>query len=364
MARTRETTGRPWSFQLRETELLALAVVAVLLPGDACSQSYELGRSGDLVISERLRILAHGQALAEGSSPMARTLSLKADMIAQGFYHRGGFEWVMAEASLSPTLGWSPNLNGGMARSRIALGGGWLEIDPVYVARSGATAGLLFESEARLAWGAGRYLQVEADGAISHALHGGYERRDRRLLLCSRNHLRSWSFLDLCVNQSESVRSLSHYEQRETMFQFARLFTAPNSYHEIRLDLTERRQPEYRQPRTGLELHSVWPGLATRLGTGFGRAVEGRTAERLDVFADLRWRMAGAVTGLSLWQSRASGGQVFGIAQRDVSTGVALFRQITPALDISVQYVRTQSSVDLFDNRQIALDLSWRFRIR
>ncbi|WP_420024551.1 lipocalin (plasmid) [Cereibacter azotoformans] len=343
---------------------LAVTVAVVVLPDGARSQSYELGRSGDLVVSERLRILAHGRALAEGASPMARTLSLKADMLVQGFYHEGGIDWVTAEASLSPTLGWSPNLNGGLAGSRIALGGGWLEIDPTYVARSGATAGLLFESEARLAWGLGRFLQAEADGAISRAWQSGYERRDRRLQLCSRNHLRGWSFLDLCLRQSESDRSLSQYEQRETSLQFARLLAVPNSYHEIRLDLTQRRQPEYRQPRAGLELHSVWSGLATRFGIGLGQAVEGRTAERVDAFADLRWRMAGAVTGLSLWQSRASGGQVFGLAQSDVSTGVALFRQITPALDLSVQYVRTRSSVDLFDNRQVGLDLSWRLPIR
>ncbi|SNT42213.1 hypothetical protein SAMN05421763_11719 [[Luteovulum] sphaeroides subsp. megalophilum] len=361
MSRTR---GPARPLRLRGRGLLALAVVATLPPSGACSQSYDLGRSGDLVVSERLRILAHGRALADGASPIARTLSLKADMIAQGFYHESGIGWVRTEASLSPTLGWSPNLNGGLARSRIALGGGWLEIDPAYVARSGATAGLLFESEARLAWGSGRFLQIEADGTISRARQSGDERRDRWLQLCGRNHLLGWSFLDLCLTQRESDRSLSQYEQREATLQFARLFTAPNSYHEIRLDLTERRQPEYRQPRAGLEWHSVWSGLATRFGIGVGQAVEGRTVERLDVFADLRWRMAGAVTGLALWQSRASGGQVFGIAQSDVSTGVALFRQITPVLDVSVQYVRTRSSVDLFDNQQVGLDLSWRFRIR
>ncbi|MCE6949665.1 lipocalin [Cereibacter sphaeroides] len=350
--------------RLRGLVPAAFAVLALLLPAPVRGQSYELGRSGDLVVSERLRILAQGRALADGASPMARTLSLKADMIAQGFYHEGGLERVMAEASLSPTLGWSPNLNGGVANSRIGFAGGWLEIDPAYVAKPGATAGLLFESEVRLSWGTGRFLQAELDGAVARARESGYERRDRRLLLCSRNHLQGWSFLDLCLRQSESDRSLSRQEQRETSIQFAHLLTAENSYHEIRLELGDRRQPDYSQPRAGLELHSVWSGLATRIGLGLGPAVEGRTVERCDIFADLRWRLAGAVTGLSLWRSHASGGEVFGIAQTDVSTGLALFRQITPQLDLSVQYVRTRSTVDLFDSRQLGLDVSWRFHLR
>ncbi|PTR13873.1 lipocalin (plasmid) [Cereibacter azotoformans] len=349
----------PWGW------LGAWILVLMLGVAEARAQSYELGRSGDLVVSERLRILAHGRALADGASPMARIRSLKADMTAQGFYHEGpGLAWVLAEASLRPTLGWSPNLNGGVSRRRIEFGGGWLEIDPAYVARAGATAGLRFESEARLAWGTGRFLQAELDGAISRARESGYERRDRRFLLCSGNHVTGWTFLDLCLRQTESDRSLSQSEQRDGSVAVSRLFAAPGSYHEIRMELGERRRPGMGQPRVGLEWHSVWSGAATRFGLDLGRPVRDQTVERLEAFAELRWRMGGAVTGLSLWGSHASGGQVFGIGQRDRTLGLALFRQITPRLDLSVQYVQTDSTVDLFDSRQVGLDLSWRLRLR
>lgn len=343
----------------------ALAALLAALPAAVAAQSYELGRSGDLVVSERLRIFAQGRAFAAEASPWSRTLALKSDLIAQGFFHEGPApDWTLTEVTARPTLGWSPNLNGGVGQRRIDFAGGWLEVDPAYVAKSGPTMGIAVEGEARLAWGLGRFLEAEADGAISRARESGYERRDQSLGLCSRNHLAGWSFLDLCLRRTKSSRSLSDSEQRESSVQLAQLFAVPGSYHEVRLELGERRRPEFDQPYAGLELHSVWSGLATRVGLALGRPVPGRSVERVSAFTEARWRMGGAATGIALWHSEASGGQLFGIAQEDRSTGIALFRQLTPRLDATVRYERTDSTVALFRSNQIGLDLTWQIDLR
>lgn len=130
----------------------ALAALVAALPAAVLAQSYELGRSGDLVVSERLRIFAQGRAFAAEASPWSRTLALKSDLIAQGFFHEGPApDWILTEVTARPTLGWSPNLNGGVGQRRIDFAGGWLEVDPAYVAKAGPTVGIAVEGEARLA---------------------------------------------------------------------------------------------------------------------------------------------------------------------------------------------------------------------
>lgn len=129
MTRTR---GPARPLRLRGRGLLALAVAATLPPSGACSQSYDLGRSGDLVVSERLRILAHGRALADGASPIARTLSLKADMIAQGFYHESGIGWVRTEhRSVRRWAGRRTSTAGWPARASRSVGAGSRSIPPM-----------------------------------------------------------------------------------------------------------------------------------------------------------------------------------------------------------------------------------------
>jgi hypothetical protein len=346
----------------------ALAVAALALAGPVHAQPVDpawdaaralaLGRTGALVPSERLRMLAFGRALGAGVGGPAETAALRADLVRQGFYHRGPPAVIGAQAAIRPLALADANLNGGIAEAALILPGG-LVLVPVPGARAvgGLAFGAAAEGALRIAWSPGRFLDLRGGLFAAHAPGPALTLGGAQAEVCARNHLAGWTFADLCWRSERSFRRLSDSRAEAAEASIAHLWSGRTAHHEATLAAGWRAIDGAGQPTLRAELVSAWPGLATRAGVTLAGEAPGRVAERLRGFVELRGRAGGGVAGIALWASRSEGA-FLGSIRRDDSFGATVFGTLPGGLVVTAGVAQTESSAARLDGPRLIFSVT------
>ncbi|MFD1913068.1 hypothetical protein [Halodurantibacterium flavum] len=339
-----------------------LFALATGVPAQA--RSFELGQSALLTSSERMRIFAIGRAMQDGAAFRVQTELLRADLVRQGFYHEGGPpEIVDRRFSIQPQAGYDPNVNGGLHVWRLYLGDWVLEADEASRAQPGWTLGATASASGRMAWAQGRFVSAEisAGGAWAPELDIG--RSFLRVEACSRNQVTGWTFLDLCAEAIRSDRRLGRSETSQVGAELGHLFAAPGpnpgSYHEIRGGLGRRFLSERDQTIATAGWTALWDGFATDLALTLGEPLGETFAMRHRLNGEIRWRMLGRSSALSLWHEGARGGMFLGQMREDQSYGITLAQTVTPQMSISLGAMRNASTIDFYSYSQILFSVNF-----
>ncbi|WP_299505107.1 hypothetical protein [Cypionkella sp.] len=334
--------------------------LCLVIGGAAQGDVLDRARIASIAGSERLRTFAYGKLLETGDAPQDVVTLMRQTLTSQGFYYEFGQSRVIAtEAWLEPVLSYDGNINGGVLQDSFSYGGFIFEADPNFRAKGGVVMGLSGGGVARLAWANGRYvegrLRAEAVWSPEHQIG----RSNSEFALCSRNHVQGWSFVDVCQTVSAVKRELGTSESQETALAVTQLFQTEAAYHEVTAELSETHYDIGDQPTITLSWASIWDKAATKFSLGTAAPIEGETALRMRVAADVQWLWEGHATGLGLWYQKADGGAFLGTPHADKAMGISLSYQFRPGLSAQISYMTNQSSVDFFDYAQTSVNVGF-----
>jgi hypothetical protein len=209
----------------------------------------------------------------------------------------------------------------------------------------------------RLAWSSGRYveLQLRAESVWSPEYNIG--RSTAALSVCSRNHLKAWTFLDLCHTATGSDRALGSSISRETALSATQLFQMGAGYHEMTAEVAKLQDAAGSQAAVTLSWGAIWDRAATKLSLTKAAPKAGETALNSRIAADAQWLVRGHAVGVGLWHQRFTGGAFLGTARSDAATGISLSYQPRPGLTVQLGYMENSSNIDFFDVSQSSLQL-------
>ncbi|MBT9385018.1 hypothetical protein KM176_14195 [Pseudooceanicola sp. CBS1P-1] len=324
--------------------------------------SEQLRETAQLVVSERLRTYALAHGLASGGPDLGTALDLKTLLERQGFYLEGkGFHRIDAAQALYPTLSYVPNFNGGAPQDKLTLAGLTFTLREDLRARDAWAAGLGYDGLVRFGWSEGRYIEMRGQVAGMRALSEDMTQRRGRVSVCSRNHVAGWTFVDGCLVHAENHRVLSDVTQDLVELSASHLFERGQTRHELGAALLRAWQEDRRRDMVELTLDSVWRRDATRLTFDVTTPAEDEDGLALGLSGDIRWRIAGRVAGVGLSVSRSARTWFLGQERIDRGIGVSGLLQISRDLSMTVALSRIDSSVDFFDDRQLAVNFSYQF---
>jgi len=278
--------------------------------------------------------------------------------VAQAFYHDARRPAVIStSARLTPVLAWDANINGGFLHDRFDHFGLIFEVDPSRRALAGLVAGARFSTELRLAYGLGRYLEVQANGEAAWSPRHKTGRANVGLSVCSRNHLAGWTFGDLCASTQTSRRALSSNRSAVVSGTLTHLFTAGPAYHQISFGLARHQQQEGQQNAATLGWGAVWNRLTTDLSLTLSPGIADEHALRRRIDAQASWIWGQRAYSLSLWQIDAHGGRLLGVDRRDRLRGLGLSSRLHRNIMVELTHQQTTSTHALFDERRTGVGM-------
>lgn len=337
---------------------LFLSLLGFALPvmghADALARASLAGLSG----SERLRQFSIGQALLQHRDDPRIVRAMQASLQQSGFYFSGSRPSVLSRSvQIDPVLAYDANINGGFLNDRFDIFGLTFDVDPTRRARPGVVGGARASGQMRLAYAEGRYLDLRGSIEAVYSPRHRIGRGQAGFEACARNHLQGWTFADLCVTAARSLRRLSTSTTGGVSLSFARLHAASASEHEFTTGVTRSFLGGSAQNSVSVGWNAVWNRAVTRLELTLAAPIAGETAMRQRIHGSVGWQWQGRAVRMGVWHQRADGGMLLGIARTDRVSGISLSAQARPNLTVEVMHQVTQSSVSLFDENRIGVNL-------
>lgn len=336
--------------RLTLTLLLALFLLAAQAMA-AETRSPNLWTSALLSGSQRLGLYTLAQEAPAGSRPYALRLAREL-----GFAQRGlGLTHLDHGVSLTPTLEFDPNINGGMPGETIMLGPYEFSIDEEWRSRSGYLGGL--SASARTSWSYAPKSTLHAGAVLSyqHDLKSDLEVRRGSLLLCQKQHIHRWTWMDACLQSFRTERDLSTSEGTTASFGLGHVFSSPLGTHDVGVTFKQLWDAEYEKKSVYLRATSAVAGLgALTFGLDVGEAVDLQTTQLHSITVALTRPIFGRRTSIVYNQSFSAGGRVFGMEREDRARSLTLSRPLNEWFGISLSWKRVDSTIDNYDE-----DIFW-----
>lgn len=264
---------------------------------------------------------------------------------------------IGTHVSLTPTLSWDGNINGGFLNDRFEHFGLVFELDPAHRARAGLVAGANLAAETRLAYGQGRFLELQGRGEAVWSPRHEIGRANAALSLCSRNHVTGWTFADFCASSQGGWRALSSSRSSVVTGTLAQLFTLGPGHHQLSAAIARHWQPEGRQEAFTLGWGAVWSHMATDVSLTWSDGIRDEHALRRRVGAQVSWIWRGRPLSLSLWQITADGGRLLGVDRKDRLTGASLSIRLDRRLTVDISHQQTRFTHTLFRENRTGLGI-------
>lgn len=315
-------------------------------------------RLSEAAAAERLRLRIHAQALAAGALPPRGLARMRADMVRQGHYFDGGPPALVArDAVVAPMLAWDGNINGGVLQDRFVFNGLIFEAAPGVRAKAGLVAGGSVAGITRHAWQTGRLIELRGAAELGWSPEHRIGRADAMVSACSQNHLRGWTFLDLCGTAARYWRELDQGTAYQRSAGIVQVLAADRSAHQLELRASRLSGSGQDQTRLSLSADSVWSRLASRAELTVGQPREGATLldHRLD--GGVTWLMGERPVSLDLHTQILQGGAFLGVPRRDRVSGISLSTRLRPGASIRVGVIDSRSTAGIANYRQVTLDL-------
>lgn len=341
-----------------KSALLAMCLSATLAALPTWADPADLERNAFLGQSERLRLRALGSALEAGRLGARETAFMRRDLLAQGYgVTPGRPEITLKRLSFAPIFGWDGNINGGVLQDRLSIGGIVLEADPAFRAKAGLVFGGSVGATVRLAWNEGRVIELSAGTELAWSPRHEIGRADAMISLCSRNHLRDWTFLDLCALGTRSWRDLDTGNAHRLSLGLSKVFAAAGGVQEAGLRYDSVSTTGGMQDRVHLSLERIGTAGVTDLGLTLGMPVDGATVLRQRLDVGFSWIALDRDWRADLWYQRADGGVFLGVAREDRSQGLGLSVAIRPGVTARLGLMSSRSTAAIADYEQISLDI-------
>lgn len=349
--------------RFRDGTRAALAVLLIALAAPLHADPAARARMAGLAPSERLQAFALAQGLRHNIAAPGLGSALRRALTGLAFYHDGPRPAVVSRSlRVTPVLAWDANINGGYINDRFTLGGLVFAIDPASQARSGLVAGAEAGGTLRLAHGNGRYLELQAGAEALWSPRHEIGRAAAGASACLRNHVRGWTFADLCASASRSWRALSNSSAASAGTRITTLFAGGPALHELSAQLSRLHQPEGGQNALTLGWGAVWNRAASEVSVTRLSSIEGLTVPRHRASVAITWLVAGRPMAARLAWQEAGGGMLLGSAREDTTTTASLTVHTRGDTSLELVHQVNRSTHDLFSDRRTGLTIRTRLR--
>jgi len=312
----------------------------------------------DLAGSERLGLLAYGEALSTGQMPRPGLARMRQEMTRQGYYFAGGPpSRVAGNIQVGPLLAWEGNINGGVLQDRFAIGGLIFQADPEFRAKSGLIAGISAGGLLRYAWAEGRLVEMRGAAELGWSPEHEISRTDLMLSICSRNHLAGWNFLDLCAIRRYHGRELGNASTDQASAEISRIVSAPNSIHEVSLRYAWESTADKNERQVGVSIESIWDRAVTEIAVAIGDPFSdaGFLRDRID--ASVAWFAHDRSWSLDVWMQRSEGDMFLGVPRKDRLRGIGIATDLRPGTSLRLGYLDSSSTAGIANYDYVTLDL-------
>lgn len=298
---------------------------------------------------ERLSVFAALKSV-EGrivSPQMAQQIDALAHSV--GF---GGSTETVKDFALHPTLTYDANMNGGNPPSPLVVGGLTFYGDPDEYAQAGILVGLSATQSARFFVSHGRFIDISTRAGISFNPTHDLQVVDSDVSLCSVNHLRDWWYLDLCADQTRSIKDLQTNAQSTQSVALSRYVeTNSGDYAQIGLTATRLNTGSFAQDRLQFSLERLTGDRTfSSIEVSLGQPVTGQLAQRYAMSAQQSLNVANRPVQLAASVQRREGGLVLGEDRDDTQISLSLSTPIWQGVTASLGYSANDSSIDHFDS--------------
>lgn len=260
----------------------------------------------------------------------------------------------------APTLTYDGNANGGNQSERLDIGSAVLRFQPESLAQGALLAGVELSATTRLHYGRGRYLDLSAGAGRSFAVGKGFAQTDRRLAVCSRNHVAGWSFVDLCANRSWKDKALSQSDESRVEMGFVQLLSLSDRPAEFRLKAFRQDSSGAWNNGFGIAMLSVATNnFAAELSLESELPSTTQPYESYSVAAAFHTKLRTRPVSIRLTQSEIANARVLGLRHDDTRRTLLIMTPIRTDISISVSYSRTDSQTEFFNSEQFGLNLNF-----
>ncbi|WP_449043679.1 hypothetical protein [Paracoccus versutus] len=292
----------------------------------------------------------------------------RAPLLARLLHHEGMLRDARPQPVLlsrhltaRPLLRWDDNINGGIPGESLTVGGIDLTVSPESRARGGLVLGLAASAGARYRLAPGRVLRLAGQATAVYSPRHDLSRQDLGLGACLAQHLGEWRFVDLCGGYAFGRTDLSESHLAWTGLRGTRLFEAAGALHEMSLGLRQTWRKDYRQAFADLSLGSAVSGIgAVGLQLSAGERVAGHNAIRYRAGLSLTRPVGNRPVTLGIGWQREEGSAVFGTPRRDDVRTLGIEVALTPKFTLLLAGQRRSSTVPMYDENRVMLDVRWR----
>ena len=277
----------------------------------------------------------------------------------EGYF--GGLSSPSVTTNILPTLSYSSNINGGNPDRNLIVGGLEFEGDPSLVAREGIVVGADFSSAYRATYREGQYLNANLSAGVSispeHSI--GYTRLN--WAACSRNKIRSVSYLDICAKASNLNRKLSIDQTESISLSLGHLSYRSNfGFNDLGYGFQRTFFSGYEQNQAFVSLDTIhekqWhSSLRMRLG----ESVMDKLVLNYGLDASATKIIEGRHITISLSREISDGGKLLGVDRSDETTRLQVSVPIAKSLYAKVGYAKTDSTIDYFDTSEPSISLTY-----
>lgn len=337
------------------------ALAACLLPClalPAWAQQPDRTEAALLSGSPRLAAFALMRDRPAGQAPLLARLLHQEGMLRDG---RPAPALLSRHLTARPLLRWDDNINGGIPGETLTVGGIDLTVSPESRARGGLVLGLAASGNARYRLAPGRMLRLASQATAVYSPRHDLSRQDLGLGACVAQHLGEWRFVDLCGGYAFGRTDLSNSHLAWTGLRGSGLFEMAGGLHELSLGLRQTWRKDYRQAFADLSLDSALSGIgAVGLRLSAGERVDGHNAIRYRAGLSLTRPIRKRPVTFGIGWQREEGSTLFGTPRRDDIRTLGIEFGLTPKLTLLLAGQHRSSTVPMYDENRIMLDMRWR----
>lgn len=333
-------------------------VIALLLPLLALTLSVDPSKAEAENVIASLRYGSDRLGLFSASEYFKRTGDQSALPLIDARMERLGFPGLTGEKRairvhtkwyLLPVLEYDPNINGGTTDKPFTLGGLVFYPDPSIVAVAGWAAGAAAGAEVRYVYGEGRYLSIAPRAKATRLLGDDFSKLSYGVDVCSNNHLRKWTFLDVCAGVEGQRVELGSGTRKQASVGVTQLVSSRFADHEIRATLRNTWYSNYDQSSAELRVMSAFgENYLNTLEVQVGEHVDGHLHMDYALSLSNRFTAFGRKAGVWASISSYSGGSFFGTDREDDYYQVGGEIEIVKDLSVGLNLSRARSTVDAF----------------
>ena len=343
---------------------ISMIISTAVVNSVAAQENLPLLRSSVSSGSERLALYSYTEFLKENPSVSAlNAVNTQMRNLAFAIFENNSLPQtgiIFRQGRLAPVLSYDDNINNGNRNTSFDLGGFVFEGSPETIAKEGVVIGAEIGGTLRYAYDRGRYLDVSGGLSAVYSPEHEISKYTALINVCSRNHVRDWTFVDFCANAAGQSTNLSESVSYAANMSVTQLFSLGGYDHEVTGSLEQNYFENYDQAQLGgvLTTSLGTPGSIT-VGFELGEDVTDELHLNNRIYVSYNTSVFQRPLSFKIERELYDGGTFFGQDRVDETLTLGVRTRVSEQITVGITARRNESTIDFYDYDTIGLSLGF-----